>query len=260
MSRSLTFNGVKATIIFHGATSNKPAINWELVIESEDNSARINGSIEVQVQQQQQVQQVKQEQQVQKQAPTDDDINNYIKKCLIDVENSPFSNDKSKHAIKLFDYIANDGLDYLNRYEKLKQASIKRGYGLKRESKEFPELIASINAFLTAVGAPLEDKESAECNCEECEFEQTALEESEKYKRAQLMEKLFKKENLVFNDKIMDTYYEWEKISPRLNRYKKMKAFVDANRHSFEDPEDAEEPEMEARKTLMISRVQRCLL
>jgi len=57
MSRSLTFNGVKATIIFHGATSIKPTINWELVIENDDNSARINGSIEVHVKEFEQQQQ-----------------------------------------------------------------------------------------------------------------------------------------------------------------------------------------------------------
>jgi hypothetical protein len=42
---SLTLNGVKATIIFHDTTANNPSINWELVIESGNNKASIDGSL-----------------------------------------------------------------------------------------------------------------------------------------------------------------------------------------------------------------------
>ena len=41
---SLTLNGVKATIIFHDTN---PSIRWELVIESGNNKASIDGSINV---------------------------------------------------------------------------------------------------------------------------------------------------------------------------------------------------------------------
>ena len=64
-------------------------------------------------------------------------------------------------------------------------------------------------------------------------------EEDEYYKRWQLMKKFFERENLVFDDddNVMDLYYEWEKTAPRLNRYKKIKAFIDANRDTFEKKE-----------------------
>ena len=42
---SLTLNGVKATIIFHDTTADKPSINWELVIESSEAKASIDGSL-----------------------------------------------------------------------------------------------------------------------------------------------------------------------------------------------------------------------
>ena len=51
MSRSITLNGVKATIIFQDTyCTEKPTIDWELVIESSDNKASIDGSIIMDVQ------------------------------------------------------------------------------------------------------------------------------------------------------------------------------------------------------------------
>ena len=173
---------------------------------------------------------------------TDEDMKNHIYKCIKAVEDSVGKKEKAKLAKILYDYMTNESLDYIKGYEQLKKIAIQRAYYIKRECEDFPELTKSLNAFLTAV-SPL-DKPVVECvkycTCEECIEKQTMKEimkqEDEYCKRLQLMKKLFERENLVFDDdNVMDLYYEWEETVPRLNRYKKMKAFIDANRDSFEN-------------------------
>jgi hypothetical protein len=173
-------------------------------------------------------------------APTDEDMKNYIHICIKTVEDSVGTKEKAKSAQILYDYMTNESLDYVKRYENLKKVAIQRANSFKKDCKEFPELIASLDAFLTAVGAPL-DEPVVECvkycTCDKCIEKQTMKEimkqEDKSYKRWQLMKKLFKKENLVFDDDVMDLYYEWEKTAPRLNRCEKIKAFINANRDTL---------------------------
>ena len=167
---------------------------------------------------------------------TDEDRKNHIHKCIKAVETGVGTKQKAKLAQILYDYMTNESLDYVKGYEQLKKVAIERANSFKKDCKEFPELIASLDAFLTAVGAPLVEPvvECVKyCTCEKCIEKQTMKEimkqEDEYCKRWQLMKKLFERENLVFDDDVMDLYYEWEKTAPQLNRYKKMKAFINAN-------------------------------
>lgn len=265
MSRSIMLNGVKATITFHDTIdSDKPTINWELIMESGNNKAAIDGSISMSIKLFEPGPSITPSPLKPEEcndfpdtilsidtflkgtkapvAPTYEDMKNHIFKC-INVEDSVGKKEKAKLAKILYDYMTNESLDYIKGYEKLKKIAIQRAYYIKRECKDFPELTKSLDAFLTAVGAPLNEPvvECVKyCTCEECIEKQTMKEitkqEDEYCKRWQLMKKLFKEENLVFDDdNVMDLYYEWEETVPRLNRYKKMKAFIDANRDSFEN-------------------------
>jgi hypothetical protein len=324
-------NGVKATITFHDTIgADKPTINWDLIIESGENKAGIDGSIsmsiklfepstphpspafepivpiapiapeseedeeeaeseededdeeeaeseedeEAEEEEEDEEDEEDEEKVKDKVLPyeavrkhvfkalkpvTNEDMKNHIFKCIKAVEYSVDKKQKAKLAQILYDYMTNESLDYVKGYELLKKVAIERAYSFKKDCKEFPKLIASLDAFLTAV-SPLDDMEPVvepvkDCACTKCIEKETMKEimkeDDEYYKRWQLMKKLFERENLVFDDNVMDLYYEWEKTAPRLNRYKKIKAFIDANRDAFEDPE------LEARKTLMKSIFQK---
>ena len=57
------------------------------------------------------------------------------------------------------------------------------------------------------------------------------FEEGENENRKMLMVSIFKKKNLEFKDVYMDMYYEWKKNAPKQNRYKKMCSFIEV--HGF---------------------------
>ena len=54
------------------------------------------------------------------------------------------------------------------------------------------------------------------------------FEESENENRKMMMMSIFKEKNLKFKDVYMDMYYKWQKNAPKQNRYKKMCAFIQA--------------------------------
>ena len=54
-------------------------------------------------------------------------------------------------------------------------------------------------------------------------------EEGENENRKMLMMSIFKKKNLKFKDVYMDMYYKWQKNAPKLNRYKRMCSFIQAH-------------------------------
>ena len=54
------------------------------------------------------------------------------------------------------------------------------------------------------------------------------FEEGQNENRKMLMMSIFKKKNLKFKDIYMDMYYQWQKNAPKQNRYKKMCAFIHA--------------------------------
>ena len=250
MSHSIMLNGVKATITFQDTDNH--TIHWELIIESGENKAVTDGSITMDAtyfdpsptlepvvleerkekkkedrrrerEEEEEEEEEEDKEEVKDKVPTDEDMKNYIHKCIKAVEASVGRKEKAKLIQTLYDYMTNESLDYVKGYEKLKKVAIQRANSFKKDCKEFPELIASLDAFLTAVGAPLDDMEPLVepvvecikyCTCDKCIEKQTMKEimkqEDKSYKRWQLMKKLFKKENLVFDDDVMDLYYEWE--------------------------------------------------
>jgi len=176
----------------------------------------------------------------------------------------------------MYDYLTSDALDFVKKNTVFKQVTIKKAYELKSDGYDIPELIESIDNFLKTIGAPLNEiqvEECPYCDCygeekeeeeeeekeeeeeEEEEEEKEEKEEEEKNKnRSILMQKLLKEENLIFNDKVMDLYYEWVNdldISAKMNRYKMMKLFIEANKHALMEPQESQEPD--PRKTLLMS-------
>jgi hypothetical protein len=195
---------------------------------------------------------------------TDEDMKNHIHKYVKEIQATVGRKEKAKLAQILYDYMTNESLDYVKGYEKLKNAAIERANSFKKDCKEFPELIASLNAFLTAVGDPL-DERALVIKEDSKEFPEliesldnflttTGAPLDEEKGHSQWMKNLLIIENLTFNDKVMDLYYEYEKTSPRLNRFKNMKAFIKANRDALVEPVD---PQIEAHKTLMMSIFQK---
>ena len=185
MSRSITFNGVKATIIFQDATPDKPTINWQLVIKSGDNEAMIDGSININpvqpvdpvqpidpiqlvdpvqlVQPIDPVQLVQFFQPIDPVQPIDPKENKdmkkckkYIRNCIKSVLNSNIRTEKILHTINLFDYLTNEAFYFLESQPILKKTSIIKAYELKNEGRDVPELVQSIHAFLTSIGEPLD--------------------------------------------------------------------------------------------------------
>ena len=55
------------------------------------------------------------------------------------------------------------------------------------------------------------------------------FEEGENENRKMLMMSIFQKKNLKFKDVYMDMYYKWQKNAPKQNRYKKMCSFIQAH-------------------------------
>ena len=296
MSRSIMLNGVKATIIFHDTTSDnpndKPTINWELVIESTGNKAMIEGSITMDVKYfdtptphttpviQPVIEPIKQEIPEMpeiKEKPelieeTLESFNDYISKSLSIIASTKNRKEKASITTIMFKYMMN-ALHFVKSREELKMIAIDRVYHIKENetAEEFPELFESLDAFLVALGEPLEP--ASEYNKDDKKYEQDDKKyEQDEYidecgyrwpkfvgnvdkhkddsKRSILLKKLFEEENLTFKMEYMNWYYSWEEVAPKLNRYQKMKAFINSNKHALIDLEDKENDE---RKKLIVS-------
>ena len=234
MSRAVTLNGVKATIIFHG-------INWELVIESGDNTATIEGSIDIKCAAP--VAAPTPVKAVEDKEVKDKEVNQHIRSLIDTVHDSIGKTEKAKSVKNMYDYLTNNGLDYVKMNPGLKDVTIKKAYEFKTEAGEFSEMVTSIDGFLTLIGAPLYPVRIEPSTCCDQEEEQKQpwrvfdspywdndykkdKEEKDKEARSTMMQTLFKKEGLDFDNTTMDMYYEWEKTAPRWNRHKKMMGFI----------------------------------
>lgn len=250
MSRAVTLNGVKATIIFHG-------INWELVIESGDNTATIEGSIDIKCAAPvaepvaepvaapvaEPVAAPTPVKAVEDKEVKDKEVNQHIRSLIDTVHDSIGKTEKAKSFKNMYDYLTNNGLDYVKMNPGLKDVTIKKAYEFKTEAGEFSEMVTSIDGFLTLIGAPLYPVRIEPSTCCDQEEEQKQpwrvfdspywdndykkdKEEKDKEARSTMMQTLFKKEGLDFDNTTMDMYYEWEKTAPRWNRHKKMMGFI----------------------------------
>ena len=190
MSRSITLNGVKATIIFQDTyCTEKPTIDWELVIESSDNKASIDGSIIMDVQPfdiptphttpiiepilepilEPIIEPILEPildnpSELDASTQTLIDFKNYVSKSLSEIESKTNNKEKACSASIMFNYMTKT-LHLVEQYKEFKHIAIDRAYHLKLDNaEEFPELIQSIDAFLVAVGAPLtQEKYVDEC-------------------------------------------------------------------------------------------------
>ena len=245
MSRSITMNGVKATIIFHDTISDnpndKPTINWELVIETGQNKAMIDGSITTDVRffdipvpaSTATASTATDTKSLPEETLTQKSFNDRICKYLIQIESTNDKKEKADIAIVMFKKMT-DAVHFVENQKNFKKISIERAYYLKFKEKldEFPELIKSIDTYLLAIGASL--------NSPICNEDVDSV----------ILKMLFQEENLTFNMEYMNWYYTCAKKTPRLNRSQKMKAFIDSNKDILMR---LEEGENENRKMLMVS-------
>jgi len=103
----------------------------------------------------------------------------FIQECINLILQSDTSQRKVIYAKILYDYMRDEGFDYVMRHEHFKATTIKKAYQLKRESTNFVELHNSLNCYLIACGAPLEvELEELEVELE-VELEEVEVEEVE---------------------------------------------------------------------------------
>lgn len=188
---------------------------------------------------------------------SDNEHRAFIMKLIADFESTTVRKQKEEICKRIYDYLLHNALNYVNKTQKFKDTVIKKAYELKSEG--IPELIQSIDNFLTAIGEPLvpsvipivEDCPYCDKDCnEDCDEDSDDgyldtwtqyIEDPylcDKYyrkggpcdqekARSKLIQDIFKKEELTFTRKVMPLYYEWEKTAPKLNRYKKVCLFIE---------------------------------
>jgi len=86
----------------------------------------------------------------------------YISICIEMVINSPAMEDKAVHAKTLYEYLATEGLTFVLDHQHFKGVAIKKAYRLKIECDDLTDLHNSLNFFLNAVGAPLQETDEYE--------------------------------------------------------------------------------------------------
>ena len=211
MSRSITLNGVKATIIFHDTISDnpndKPTINWELFIETSDNKAMIDGSITTDVRR--------------------------IPATATDNELLPATTATGSAAdIAAIIAAATDYDSDSDSDTELPDSLIEDSIALKRHfqdenltfNKEFMKWYYTCAKRTPTLNRSQKMKAFIHSNKDTL----MKLEEDHNENRKMLMVSIFKKKNLEFKDIYMDMYYKWQKNAPKQNRYKKMCSFIEA--------------------------------
>jgi hypothetical protein len=214
MSRSITLNGVKATIIFHDTISDnpndKPTINWELFIENAHNKAMIDGSITTDVRR------------IPATATANATANATDNELLpattatgtaadiaaiiaaaTDYDSDSLPDSLMEDSIALKRHFQDENLTFNKEFMKWYYTCAKRTPTLNRSQK--------MKAFIHS------NKDTL-----------MQFEEGENENRKMMMVSIFKKKNLEFKDVYMDMYYEWQKNAPKQNRYKKMCSFIEA--------------------------------
>ena len=193
MSRSITMNGVKATINFPGTTNpNDKPVLWELVIESGNKKSSIEGYNIL--------------------APavlpppatgTYDSDYESDDESDSDYDNEVLPDSLIQDSIVLKKHFKEENLTFNMEFMKWYYTCAKKTPTLNRSQK--------MKAFIDS------NKDTL------MEFE-----ESENENRKMMMMSIFKEKNLKFKDVYMDMYYKWQKNAPKQNRYKKICAFIEA--------------------------------
>ena len=82
-------------------------------------------------------------------------VKDYIKKYINAVENGTNKREKAEYVKTLYDYMTNECKEFVLKHKEFKKSTINKAYSIKAECQEIPELIQSLDDFLTAIGAPL---------------------------------------------------------------------------------------------------------
>jgi len=181
---SITMNGVKATIVFN--------IEWSLLIEYNGNWARIHGLVgqldkmeQVKEPQDEQVKvekikeipveqvkeptvekvkepQVEQVEKVEQVKPMTDKTHIAFIKNILNEANFIQGKQKAECLKTLYDYLSCDALDFVYRSKHYKKVAIKKAHEFKKNPMAMPELIKSIDNFLTLIGEPLKEEKPEE--------------------------------------------------------------------------------------------------
>ena len=196
MSRSITMNGVTATINFPGIPNpNDKPVLWELVIESANKKSSIEGYNIL--------------------APavipppaTGTATGTYDSES--DYESDDESDDESlpdsfiQDSVMLKKHFNDENLTFNMEFMKWYYTCAKKTPTLNTSQK--------MKAFIHSNKDIL-----------------MQFEETENENRKILMMSIFQKKKIPFKDVYMDMYYQWQKNAPKQNRYKKMCEFIRAH-------------------------------
>jgi hypothetical protein len=128
-----------------------------------------------------------------------------IKNLLFAIEKVSGIDNKSAISIQLFDYIATNGIDLLNRLPKLKRVIVNKCRTFKSDYPLLIGLVASCTRVLMALGEPLDDRKKYD------------------------LERIALRQGLAPKKTALCDYYDWEYTllpSDNLNRYQKMRLFI----------------------------------
>jgi hypothetical protein len=257
LTRSLTLNGITASITINNNGTCPELIDWSLnITDTDKNNASTNGVYEPTKPV------VKSSSATQKQSSPavsqrldaglvpvtkfdskQRDIHvARITEMLEDCNTAVGKENRRIYACIIFNYLLKDALEFIKHYTKFNKTLINKCYELKEEASDCVPFITLANKLLTALSAPLEkpvvksvakSEEKPEVKSEEKPIESTTndliLQEANEEARTAMMKSIFVKKRLMFNDTIMPRYHEWEKTfkpAKPANRFQKMSEFA----------------------------------
>lgn len=223
---SITFNGVKATIIFHDN-------NWELTLQTGKNEASICGSIlsEPSTPYPSPVLEPLNPGNVDKKyteciiaigEPLQDDLIHtaLIKKIATDIGFKEAIENPEEHLKNFNAYCWNNELLF-DTVEQMEQGIL---HYFRINSTEYitynPKIMKEF------------EKWKNDCTTNDNQTMEAFIQaKSDSFERVKLMKHIFLNMNLIFKDEYMDLYYKWN--APKVNRYKKMCLFIEAHKNQI---------------------------
>jgi hypothetical protein len=266
LTRSLTLNGITASITINNNGTCPELIDWSLnITDTDKNNASTNGAYAITKPVAKQEEPVakqeepvakseepvaKQEEPVAKPSITTQKFDSKqrdiyvarIREMVEDCNTAVGKENRRIYACIIFNYLLKDALEFIKHYTKFNKTLINKCYELKEEASDCVPFITLANKLLTALSVPLEkpvvksvakSEEKPEVKSEEKPIESTTndliLQEANEEARTAMMKSIFVKKRLMFNDTIMPRYHEWEKTfkpAKPANRFQKMSEFA----------------------------------
>jgi len=157
--------------------------------------------------------------QVKNTSMTDDDLIHHkqINYLLMNVYNSISYNNKKNNCIILLNYITNNALQFVNKYETFKEVVVDKCWEFKTDNWFDNDLCNVCDNLLN--GLKVSQIPSAYVDT---------------HGRLKLLCTIFDEKNLILTRQLWNKYSDWSKTVNGLNRYNKMIQFIDINKENIQ--------------------------